>query len=49
MNLFFVYGTLMTSTSNHKVIPAAAIEKVEHAVIDQLDLYATYPVTIHAW
>ena len=36
---FFVYGTLMTGCSNHHVIPENAIEKVQNAVIKNVELY----------
>lgn len=40
MTKFFVYGTLMTKMSNHRVIPQDSIESIEKATINKMDLYA---------
>lgn len=40
MNKFFVYGTLMSGCSNHRVIPAESIEKIEPATISNMKLYS---------
>lgn len=40
MNKFFVYGTLMTDCSNHKIIPQDSIENIERATIDNVELYS---------
>jgi gamma-glutamylcyclotransferase (GGCT)/AIG2-like uncharacterized protein YtfP len=39
MNKFFVYGTLMSSMSNHRVIPIEAIESIEPATVEGMNLY----------
>jgi gamma-glutamylcyclotransferase (GGCT)/AIG2-like uncharacterized protein YtfP len=39
MNKFFVYGTLMSGMSNHKILIQEAIESIESAVADDKDLY----------
>lgn len=37
---FFAYGTLMTGCSNHHVIPKNAIENIQNAAIENVELYS---------
>ena len=37
---FFVYGSLMTGLHNHRVINPKFIESIEHATIENVELYS---------